>query len=119
MLIFPDVRRAFAVWNCRILPHPPDKPRNMKPLISQPNPAQPGVFRPRPLDIIAPNHPLVKLADAVDWRVFERDLKPFFSHTGRQAKPVCLMVGLNQPAEQDLAPELRTALNALEKGTEK
>ena len=52
------------------------------------------MFRPRLRDIINPNHPLVKLADAVDWRVFERDLKPFFSHTGRQAKPVRLMVGL-------------------------
>jgi len=66
----------------------------MKPLISQPNPAQPDMFRPRLLDIINPDHPLVKLADAVDWGIFERDLKPFFSHTGRQAKPVRLMVGL-------------------------
>jgi len=66
----------------------------MKPLISHPNPAQPDMFRPRLLDIINPGHPLVKLADAVDWRVFEQSLKPFFSHTGRQAKPVRLMIGL-------------------------
>jgi len=52
------------------------------------------MFRPRLRDIINPDHPLVKLADAVDWRVFERNLKPFFSHTGRQAKPVRLMIGL-------------------------
>ena len=66
----------------------------MKPLISQPNPAQPDMFRPRLRDIINPNHPLVKLADAVDWQVFEQNLKPYFSGTGRQAKPVRLMVGL-------------------------
>lgn len=66
----------------------------MKPLISQPNPAQPDLFRPRLRDIIDPKHPLVQLADAVDWQVFEKNLKPFFSDTGRQAKPVRLMVGL-------------------------
>jgi len=34
----------------------------MKPLISHHNPAQPDMFRPRLLDIINPDHPLVKLA---------------------------------------------------------
>ena len=82
------------VSNCRISPHFPEKPCNMKPLISQPNPAQSDMFRPRLLDIIDPSHPLVKLANAVDWQVFEKNLKPFFSGTGRQAKPVRLMIGL-------------------------
>jgi len=66
----------------------------MKPLISRPNPAQPGMFRPRPRDVINPNHPLVKLAGAVDWLVFEKNLNPLFSGTARQARPVRLMVGL-------------------------
>ena len=49
----------------------------MKPLISHPNPAQPGMFRPRLPDIINPNHPLVKLAGAVDWLVFHNRGTPY------------------------------------------
>jgi IS5 family transposase len=67
----------------------------MKPPLGDPRPAQPDLFRPRLLDIIDPTHPLVRLADAVDWTVFEKNLTPCFSSvTGRQAKPVRLMVGL-------------------------
>ena len=66
----------------------------MKPPLSPPNPAQPDLFRPLLRDIIDPSHPLVKLANAVDWTVFERSLEPCFGDTGRQAKSVRLMVGL-------------------------
>ena len=66
----------------------------MKPQLSQSNPAQPDMFRPRLRDLVNPDHPLVKLADAVDWEAFEKDLQPHFSGEGRAAKPVRLMVGL-------------------------
>lgn len=66
----------------------------MKPQLSQPNPAQPDMFRPRLRDLVNPDHPLVKLADAVDWEAFENNLQPHFSGEGRAAKPVRLMVGL-------------------------
>jgi len=67
----------------------------MRPSLGEPTPAQPDLFRPRLLDIIDPAHPLVRLADAVDWPAFEQSLAPCFSGvTGRQAKPIRLMVGL-------------------------
>ena len=67
----------------------------MKPALGQPTPAQPDLFRPRLLDIINPAHPLVRLADTVDWAAFEKSLAPCFSgQAGRQAKPIRLMVGL-------------------------
>jgi IS5 family transposase len=66
----------------------------MKPASSQPNHTQLDMFRPRLLDIINPAHPLVKLADSIDWGVFENHLKPVFGDTGRSAKSVRLMVGL-------------------------
>jgi IS5 family transposase len=43
----------------------------MRPSLGEPTPAQPDLFRPRLLDIIDPAHPLVRLADAVDWPAFE------------------------------------------------
>jgi IS5 family transposase len=67
----------------------------MRPPLGDPRPAQPDLFRPRLLDIVDAAHPLVRLADAVDWPAFEKNLAPCFSGiTGRQAKPVRLMVGL-------------------------
>lgn len=66
----------------------------MKPRLSQPNPAQCDLFRPRLRDLVNPDHPLVKLAEAVDWKAFEKTLEPYFSHEGREAKSVRLMVGL-------------------------
>lgn len=66
----------------------------MRPRLSAPLPAQPDLFRLRLCEIINAEHPLVKLADAIDWKVFETNLEPFFNRAGRQAKPVRLMVGL-------------------------
>jgi IS5 family transposase len=66
----------------------------MKPAPSRPNHAQPDLFRPRLLDIVNPAHPLVKLADAIDWASFEKHLEPIFADAGRGAKPVRMMVGL-------------------------
>ena len=46
--------------------------------------------------IIKLDHPLVKLADAINWRDFEEALDCHFSETdGAPAKPVRLMVGLH------------------------
>ena len=39
--------------------------------------------------------PLIKLAHALDWSVFEKAFSPLYCHhNGRPAKPIRLMVGL-------------------------
>ena len=40
-------------------------------------------------------HPLCKLANSVDWSLFEKSFAPLFcADSGRPPKPVCLMAGL-------------------------
>ena len=47
-------------------------------------------------DIIDINHPLVKLADSIDWESIEAELSSAFpSKTGHPNKPIRLMVGLH------------------------
>ena len=47
-------------------------------------------------DIIDTNHPLVKLADSIDWESIEKELSTAYpSQTGRPNKPIRLMVGLH------------------------
>jgi len=47
-------------------------------------------------DIIDANHPLVKLADSIDWERIEEELKEAYpSNTGHPNKPIRLMVGLH------------------------
>jgi len=47
-------------------------------------------------DIIDANHPLVKLADSIDWESIEEELKEAYpSNTGHPNKPIRLMVGLH------------------------
>ncbi|BAF71397.1 IS5-like element ISSlsp2 family transposase [Sulfurovum sp. NBC37-1] len=47
-------------------------------------------------DIIDENHPLVKLANSIDWKSIEEDLsKAYPSTTGHPNKPIRLMVGLH------------------------
>ena len=47
-------------------------------------------------DIVDKNHPLVKLADSIDWEAIEKDLSVAYpSTTGRPNKPIRLMVGLH------------------------
>lgn len=47
-------------------------------------------------DIIDENHPLVKLADSIDWKSIEGDLSEAYpSTTGHPNKPIRLMVGLH------------------------
>jgi len=47
-------------------------------------------------DIVSSSHPLVKLADAIDWLSFEEGLEECFCHdNGRPSLPSRLMVGLH------------------------
>ena len=47
-------------------------------------------------DIIDTNHPLVKLADSIDWESIEKELSTAYpSQIGRPNKPIRLMVGLH------------------------
>ena len=47
-------------------------------------------------DIIDSNHPLVQLADSIDWNSIEEELSSAFpSNTGHPNKPIRLMVGLH------------------------
>ena len=38
--------------------------------------------------------PLIALADAIDWQIFEDNFAKFYSKEGRPAKPIRLMVGI-------------------------
>ena len=40
------------------------------------------------------NDPLIALADAIDWQIFEDNFKKYYSKDGRPAKPIRLMVGI-------------------------
>lgn len=45
--------------------------------------------------LVNPGHPLVKLADTVDWRGFDEDFTPLYSaDVGAPGKPIRLMLGL-------------------------
>ena len=47
-------------------------------------------------DLIDPEHPLVKLAESIDWESLEEELKEAYpSTTGHPNKPIRLMVGLH------------------------
>ncbi len=43
---------------------------------------------------INPKHPLYRLANAIPWHKLEQEFAPLYSHTGRKAHPIRLMVGL-------------------------
>ena len=40
------------------------------------------------------NDPLIALADAIDWQIFEDNFEKYYSKDGRPAKPIRLMVGI-------------------------
>lgn len=53
------------------------------------------LFRQALVDLISGNHPLAKLAELIDWHVFEREWAPLFpSGRGRPAMPPRLVAGL-------------------------
>lgn len=60
-----------------------NKPQNQK-----------NVFQPLLKEFIDPEHELVKLAGQIDWNTYEDKFRSLYSHTGRPAKNVRLMVSL-------------------------
>lgn len=57
---------------------------------------QGDLFRNRLENILNRKHPLFKLADAIDWKFFEKELGEFYVEgQGRPALPIRLMVGLH------------------------
>lgn len=55
---------------------------------------QRDLFNPMLIDFIDMNHELVLLAEKIDWAYFEKEFESYYSHTGRPAKPIRLMVSL-------------------------
>ena len=64
------------------------KPRQTKTI------PQKDLFQPQLVDIINPNHPLVRLANIIDWNQLDNELGGHFSTVGAAALPTRLMVGL-------------------------
>ena len=64
------------------------KPRQTKTI------PQKDLFQPQFVDIINPNHPLVRLANIIDWNQLDNELEGHFSTVGASALPTRLMAGL-------------------------
>ena len=47
------------------------------------------------IDQLNPKHPLLQLAKRIDWSVFDEAFSPHYSHLGKPAKHIRLMVGLS------------------------
>jgi len=46
--------------------------------------------------MLDPKHPLVRLANAIDWGYFEREFGKFYiENVGRPGKPIRILVGLH------------------------
>jgi IS5 family transposase len=68
----------------------------MKPRKSEIENYQSSLFQATLVAIINPRHPLVRLAERIDWERFEKELDGKFSEIiGAPAKPTRLMVGLH------------------------
>jgi transposase, IS5 family len=63
-------------------------------LSKSPNSGQKNLFYTPLPDLLNPDHPLYLLAEEIDWEAMEIEFKQYYSHTGRPAHPVRLMVGL-------------------------
>ena len=59
-----------------------------------PKHTQPNLFYGQLRDMLDSNDPLIALADASDWDIFEESFAQYYSDEGRPAKPIRLMVGL-------------------------
>lgn len=44
--------------------------------------------------MLNPNHPLVQMADKINWQRFENELQPLYAETGRPGAPLRLLVSL-------------------------
>ncbi len=53
---------------------------------------QKNLFQPVLMEFINPEHELVILSSRIDWQSYENEFAPLYSHTGRPAKTVRLMV---------------------------
>ena len=65
----------------------------MKPKVPQKD--QADLFRARLDQILDRSHPLFKLANQIDWSVFDNKFGALYSEKGRPGKPTRLMVGLH------------------------
>lgn len=65
----------------------------MKP---KPNPLkdQFHLFQANFQQMLNQNHPLVQMADKINWQRFENDLQPLYAETGRPGAPIRLLVSL-------------------------
>ena len=54
----------------------------------------PSFLLPSLKEQLDPNHPIYQLNERINWSVIEEDFKKLYSHAGRPAKPVRLMVPL-------------------------
>ena len=61
---------------------------------TSPDSNQPSFLLPSLKEQLDPNHPIYQLNERINWSVLEEDFKKLYSHTGRPAKPVRLMVSL-------------------------
>ena len=59
-----------------------------------PDPNQLSFLQQRLADQLNPKHPLYRLAERIPWDFFEQEFAKHYSHTGRSAHPIRLMVGL-------------------------
>lgn len=55
---------------------------------------QQNLFYSQLSDMLDMNDPLIALANAIDWEIFENEFAGFYSKDGSPAKPIRLMVGL-------------------------
>ena len=67
----------------------------MRPKKSQNSDLQLDLFRNELVNIISPTHPLVTLAEVVNWTSFEETLGELYSEVGRPGAPTRLMVALH------------------------
>ena len=59
-----------------------------------PDQNQGNLFSTTLRDLLNPGHELYLLANKINWKQFEDDLAPLYSHTGRPSAPIRLMVSL-------------------------
>jgi len=57
------------------------------------NQNQKSLFKPLLKEFIDLQHELVLLADKIDWSYFEKEFSTLYSHTGKPAMPIRLMIG--------------------------
>ena len=61
---------------------------------NSPDSNQSSFLMPSLKEQLDPKHPIYQLNDRINWSVIEEDFKKLYSHTGRPAKSVRLMVSL-------------------------